>query len=86
MLTCEYLKMKPYHWRGMWNIPSYSGKLGRIAMQFTPYNWVPFEWKPTQSLGRWLAILGVITLVSLGQQLAPFNNGWLLPELWGLGS
>ena len=21
--TLDYLKMKPYHWRGMWSIPSY---------------------------------------------------------------
>jgi len=23
MKTLNYLSMKPYHWRGMWNIPSY---------------------------------------------------------------
>jgi len=84
MLTCEYLKMKPYHWRGMWNIPSYSGKLGRIAMQFTPYNWVPFEWKPTQSLGRWIAILGVITLYLLCELCTFYLKFilWIPPEHW----
>ena len=73
MLTCEYLKMKPYHWRGMWNIPSYRGKMKRIVSQFTPYCWVPFEWKPTQSLGRWLAILGVIVLVRCWESKAQFT-------------
>ena len=23
MKTLNWLSMKPYHWRGMWNIPSY---------------------------------------------------------------
>ena len=23
MRTLDYLSMKPYHWRGMWNIPTY---------------------------------------------------------------
>lgn len=23
MKTLRYLSMKPYHWRGMWNIPTY---------------------------------------------------------------
>jgi len=78
MKTCEYLEMKPYYWRGMWNIPSYSGKLGRIAMQFTPYNWVPFEWKPTQSLGRWIAVLGLIVLYLM----AELNTFYLKFILW----
>jgi len=84
MLTCEYLKMRPYHWRGMWNIPSYRGKMKRIVDQFTPYNWVPFEWKPTQSLGRWLAILGVIVLYLLCELCTFYLKFilWVPPEHW----
>lgn len=37
----------------------------RIAFQFTPYSWVRFEWKPASSLRRWLAVCGIILVVSL---------------------
>lgn len=36
----------------------------RIAFQFTPYSWVRFEWKPASSLRRWLAVCGIILVVS----------------------
>ncbi|XP_065585126.1 phosphatidylserine synthase 2-like [Artemia franciscana] len=38
MYTLEYFSMKQYHWRGLWNIPTYRGKLKRIFAQFGPYN------------------------------------------------
>lgn len=63
MLTLKYLSMKPYHWRGLWAIPTYKGKLKRIAAQFGPYSWIQFDWKPTSSLTRWLCVLGIIFLV-----------------------
>lgn len=40
------------------------GKMKRIAFQFTPYSWVRFEWKPASSLHRWLAVCGIILVVS----------------------
>lgn len=40
------------------------GKIKRIAFQFTPYSWVKFEWKPASNLRRWLAVLGIIFMVS----------------------
>ncbi|GFO03340.1 phosphatidylserine synthase 2, partial [Plakobranchus ocellatus] len=52
MKTLNWLSMKPYHWRGMWNIPTYSGMLKRVAAQFTPYSWTDYDWKPTASLKR----------------------------------
>ncbi|CAF4640787.1 unnamed protein product [Rotaria socialis] len=30
MKACEYLKMKPYNWRGMWTIPTVRGKMMRV--------------------------------------------------------
>lgn len=36
----------------------------RVAAQFTPYSWTDFDWRPTSSLKRWLAMLGVISIVS----------------------
>ncbi|CAH3171973.1 unnamed protein product [Porites lobata] len=62
MKTCEYLGNKPYHWRGLWNIPSYSGKFKRVAEQFTPYSWTSYNWKATTSLTRWLAVCGITAL------------------------
>jgi phosphatidylserine synthase 2 len=37
----------------------------RLALQFTPYSWTDFDWRPLSSLKRWLAMLGVIAIVSL---------------------
>ncbi|XP_066275656.1 phosphatidylserine synthase 2-like [Branchiostoma lanceolatum] len=78
MKTVEYLKMKPYHWRGLWHIPTYRGKMRRMVAQFTPYNWTSFDWKPTLSLKRWLAVLGIITM----WLLAELNAFYLKTILW----
>ncbi len=40
------------------------GKLKRIFAQFGPHTWIEFDWKPTSSLGRWVAVLGIIFVVS----------------------
>lgn len=63
MLTLKYLSMKPYHWRGLWVIPTYTEKLKRIAAQFGPHSWIQFDWKPTSSLTRWICVLGIIFMV-----------------------
>ncbi|KAG8182576.1 hypothetical protein JTE90_021716 [Oedothorax gibbosus] len=77
-LTLKYLSMKPYHWRGLWTIPTYKGKLKRIAAQFGPYSWIEFDWKPTSSLTRWLCVLGLI-FMSL---LLELNTFYLKFVLW----
>lgn len=78
MKTLNYLSMKPYHWRGMWNIPSYRGKMKRIALQFTPYSWTDFDWRPLTSLRRWLCMLGVIAIFLV----AELNTFYLKFVLW----
>ncbi|XP_057635023.1 phosphatidylserine synthase 2 isoform X1 [Chionomys nivalis] len=78
MKTLEWLSLKTYKWQGLWNIPTYKGKMKRIAFQFTPYSWVRFEWKPASSLHRWLAVCGII-LVFL---LAELNTFYLKFVLW----
>ncbi|XP_060031869.1 phosphatidylserine synthase 2 isoform X4 [Erinaceus europaeus] len=70
MQTLEWLSLKTYKWQGLWNIPTYKGKMKRIAFQFTPYSWVRFEWKPASSLRRWLAVCGII-LVETAQEAGP---------------
>uniref|UniRef100_A0A8C0CZW9 Phosphatidylserine synthase n=1 Tax=Balaenoptera musculus TaxID=9771 RepID=A0A8C0CZW9_BALMU len=78
MKTLEWLSLKTYKWQGLWNIPTYKGKMQRIVFQFTPYSWVRFEWKPASSLRRWLAVCGII-LVFL---LAELNTFYLKFVLW----
>uniref|UniRef100_A0A8C6M8S6 Phosphatidylserine synthase n=1 Tax=Nothobranchius furzeri TaxID=105023 RepID=A0A8C6M8S6_NOTFU len=78
MKTLAWLSMKPYQWQGLWNIPTYKGKIKRIAFQFTPYSWVKFEWRPASSLRRWLAVLGIIFMFLL----AELNTFYLKFVLW----
>ncbi|CAD5125368.1 DgyrCDS13607 [Dimorphilus gyrociliatus] len=78
MKTLNYLSMKRYHWRGMWNIPTYRGKITRVLKQFTPYFWTDFQWKPTSSFKRWIATLGIIGMVLL----AEMNTFYLKFVLW----
>lgn len=78
MKTLNYLSMKPYHWRGMWNISTYSGRLKRFAAQFTPYSWTDFDWRPASSLKRWVAMLAVIAIFLL----AELNTFYLKFVLW----
>ncbi|XP_068964050.1 phosphatidylserine synthase 2 isoform X1 [Petaurus breviceps papuanus] len=78
MKTLGWLSLKTYKWQGLWNIPTYKGKMKRIAFQFTPYSWVRFEWKPASNLRRWLGVCGII-LVFL---LAELNTFYLKFVLW----
>ncbi|XP_074660680.1 phosphatidylserine synthase 2-like isoform X2 [Tubulanus polymorphus] len=78
MKTLHYLSMKPYHWQGLWNIPSYSGKLKRFALQFSPYSWLDFNWHPTASLKRWCVTLFIIAMFLL----AELNTFYLKFVLW----
>lgn len=67
MKTCEYFSMKPYNWRGLWNIPTFKGKLLRIVNQFSPYNWIEYDWRPTTSLKRWLFMLILLVFFFLAE-------------------
>lgn len=78
MKTLQYLSMKPYHWRGLWNIPTYTGKLRRIAAQFGPHSWIDFDWKPTITLSRWLSVLGIIFIFLVTE----LNTFYLKFVLW----
>ncbi|XP_052271614.1 phosphatidylserine synthase 2-like isoform X3 [Dreissena polymorpha] len=78
MKTLNYLSMKPYHWRGMWNQPTFRGMAKRVALQFTPYSWTDFNWRPTSSLIRWFATI-CIFIVFL---LAELNTFYLKFVLW----
>ncbi|CAG0920925.1 unnamed protein product [Notodromas monacha] len=74
----NFFSLRTYYWRGLWNIPTYRGKLKRIIAQFGPHSWIDFEWKPTTSLGRWFFMLNIIMLFSLGE----LNSFYLKYVLW----
>ncbi|CAN0424427.1 unnamed protein product [Lampetra fluviatilis] len=78
MKILEWLSMKTYSWQGLWCIPTYKGKIKRMAFQFTPYSWVRFEWKPASSLQRWLAVCGLIFMFLL----AELNTFYLKFVMW----
>ncbi|OAF70820.1 hypothetical protein A3Q56_01429 [Intoshia linei] len=78
MRTLNYLSMKTYHWRGLWNIPTYRGKISRIFNQFLPYDWTDYEWNATSSLKRWLIMLLIIGIFLL----AEINSFYIKFVLW----
>ena len=39
----------------------------RVLGQFTPHDWLEFDWRPTASLKRWLAILIIACLLLLAE-------------------
>lgn len=78
MKTLRYLSLKPYHWQGIWNIRSYREKMSRLGAQFMPYSWTDFDWRPTTSLKRWLAVLSVIAVYLV----AELNTFYLKFVLW----
>jgi phosphatidylserine synthase 2 len=84
ILTLKSLEMKEYNWRGLYNIPTYRGKIQRIMAQFSPRAWIEFDWNPLTSLERWLAVLGIIfafLLTELNTFYLKFVL-WVPPEHW----
>ncbi|XP_002128264.2 phosphatidylserine synthase 2 [Ciona intestinalis] len=74
----RYLSIKEYKWHGLWNIPSYKGKMRRVVNQFSPYSWVQFKWRPTENLFRWI----FVSLVAFMFLLAELNTFYLKFVLW----
>lgn len=77
MKSCEYFEMKHYSWRGIKEIPSYSGKLKRTMAQFTPHSWTKFQWGSTKSFKNYIAVLGLLYMV-LQCELNAFYLKYLL--------
>jgi len=76
--TLRWLSIKEYHWRGLFEIPTYRGKIKRIIAQFSPHGWIEFQWNPLSSFERWIAIL-CITGAFLVTEL---NTFYLKFALW----
>lgn len=78
MKTCEWFSMLPYNWRGLWAIPTFKGKLKRMISQFRPYNWIEFDWRPADSIKRFLYVFAVFCVFLLGE----LNTFYLKYILW----
>lgn len=61
--TCHYLSIKEYHWRGIREIPSISGKVYRSVAQFTPHSWLRFDWAATRTFKGYVVVFLIISLV-----------------------
>ncbi len=84
LYTLRYLSIKTYDWRGLWNIPTYRGKIKRIMAQFSPHSWIEFTWNPLSSFERWMAVCGIV-LLFLITELNTFYLKfvlWWRPEHW----
>lgn len=65
--TCDYLRMKPYNWLGVNNIPTVKGKVVRILTQFSPYSWIQYDWCPMKSLKHWVISWLLIFVFEVGE-------------------
>uniref|UniRef100_F6Q6W6 Phosphatidylserine synthase n=2 Tax=Ciona intestinalis TaxID=7719 RepID=F6Q6W6_CIOIN len=78
-LQClNYLSLKEYRWYGLWNIPTYTGKVRRVINQFGPYNWLDFKWRPTESIFRWM----IVSHVGFSFLMFDLNTFYLKFVLW----
>ena len=76
--TLRWLSMKTYYWRGLYEIPTYRGKIKRFFGQFSPHGWIEFTWNPLSSFGRWIAIVCII----IGLLITELNTFYLKFVLW----
>ena len=77
MRTIRWLRMKPYNWRNIRDIPSVSGKVKRSVAQFTPYSWTDFNWAATKSFNGYLVVIGLCVLL-LTSEVIGFYLKYLL--------
>jgi len=76
--TLRWLQIKTYHWRGLYEIPTYRGKIKRFFGQFSPHGWIEFQWNPLSSFERWVAILCIV----FGFLITELNTFYLKFVLW----
>jgi len=76
--TLRWLRLKTYHWRGLYEIPTYRGKIKRFFGQFSPHGWIEFQWNPLSSFERWFAIICLVT----GFLITELNTFYLKFVMW----
>ncbi|ETV95782.1 hypothetical protein H310_10838 [Aphanomyces invadans] len=78
MRICRYFEMKKYNWVGWRKIPTVSGRAQRFAAQFTPANWLPYDWKMFRSATRFWMVLFMVVVLSVMM----LNSFFLKTVLW----
>ena len=77
MRLIHWLRMKPYNWRNIRDIPTVTGKVKRSVAQFTPYSWTDFHWAATKSLKAYIVAIILCTLL-LTSEVIGFYLKYLL--------
>ena len=78
MKMCRFFEMKKYNWVGITQIPNLRGKAHRAMQQFTPMNWLPYDWEMFQSANRFWRV--VFMFFSLSVMM--LNSFFLKAVLW----
>lgn len=78
MKMCHWFEMKSYNWVGIQTIPHLSGKAKRAMEQFTPFDWLPYDWKMFRSQSRFWSVLFMIFSLSVMM----LNSFFLKTVLW----
>jgi len=74
----QWLEIREYKWSGVRYIPTISGKIQRLALQFTPASWTTVRWETTKNIKRFLSVHFVIFVV----QLEELNAFFMKQILW----
>ena len=59
---CDY---NEYEWVGLDKISTATGKMKRIAQQFTPYYWTSYRWEIFESWKRFLYFVGLLVFMTI---------------------
>ncbi|KAJ9466219.1 CDP-diacylglycerol--serine O-phosphatidyltransferase 2 [Diplonema papillatum] len=54
---CRFLECRTYRWEAITDVPSLTGKVKRVALQFTPSHWTVVQWDPFSSRRRVLCTI-----------------------------
>jgi len=54
--TCQYLEIKQYKWSSIRDLDTFTKRMNRALMQFTPEKWTRVSWQPQSSINRFLAL------------------------------
>jgi phosphatidylserine synthase 2 len=54
---------REYNWVGINDVPTYTGKLSRLAQQFTPRSWVHYEWHMFEDVRRFFYVFFLVASV-----------------------
>eukprot|EP01012_Entosiphon_sulcatum_P050279 TRINITY_DN6906_c0_g1_i1.p1 TRINITY_DN6906_c0_g1~~TRINITY_DN6906_c0_g1_i1.p1 ORF type:complete len:498 (-),score=110.01 TRINITY_DN6906_c0_g1_i1:6-1445(-) len=79
--TCEFFAAKKYEWVGLRKLPTYSGKVARLVKQFSPIDWVAYEWEIFVSFKRFLYVSFLAVMFNIVDNNAFFLKFilWLPP-------